>query len=264
MNWASSNEKRFEIKKGKFEDEILEEMIEAERKVDNAERERNQLSEENYRLGMRCDNYEQAFEFSSGSRFYDDSLRKLLSTMPSLPKRPCEVAQLAAKVFSDEIDFSERGWSSLDRCTADLNVLWTALRDIATILHPMLASKESIDVAAEFSSKSRFKYARGEGRQTRKDPKLDGPTRRHASRKENLHREARLVFDRRRIEQELSQTVFRLRCAERKDRHRRVRWPYGQLHDKIVVLRVNSSEALGMHDALDSHQEARGRRRAIE
>lgn len=147
-------------------------MIEAERKVDNAERERNQLSEENYRLRMRCDNYEQAFKFSSGSRFYDDSLRKFLSTMPSLPKRPCEVAQLAAKVFSDEIDFSERGWSSLDRCTADLNVLWAALRDIATVLHPMLASKESIDVAAEFSSKSRFKYARGEGRRTRKDPKL--------------------------------------------------------------------------------------------
>lgn len=178
MNWMSSNEKRFKIKKGELEDEIFEEMIAAEKKVAAAEQERdlalqeqNELKEENYQLKARCDSYEQAFA-SPSSQFCDSGLRELLSTMPAFPKKPREIAQLAVATFPGEIDFSERGWSSLDDCMTDLDVLWAALRDVALILHPLLAGKGSTDIAAEFSSRSKFNYARGEGRQTRKDPKL--------------------------------------------------------------------------------------------
>lgn len=171
MNRISSTEKRFKAEKGELEDEFLKEMIEAEQRARDVEEERNELREENRRLKARCDCYEQAFG-SSDMPSRDSDLRKLLSEMTKLPKTPREVAQLAVSVFSNEIDFSEQGWASLDECTTDPNVLWTALRDIARILHPLLASDESIDIVAEFTSKSRFSYARSEGKQTRKDPKL--------------------------------------------------------------------------------------------
>lgn len=138
----------------------------------DAEEERNELREENRQLKARCDCYEQAFR-SSDMPGRDSDSRELLSEMTGLPKTPHEVAQLAVSVFCNEIDFSEQGWASLDECTTDPNVLWTtALGDIARILHPLLASDESVDVVAEFTSKSRFNYARSEGKQARKDPKL--------------------------------------------------------------------------------------------
>lgn len=178
MNWASSNEKRFEAKKGELEDEVFEEMLKAEKKVNNVERklnfalqERDELREENYQLKARCDSYEQAFK-SPTIQSRDKRLYEFLSAMSGLPKKPDEVAKLAVAVFSFEIDFSERGWSSLVNCTTDSNILWAALKDISLILHPMFAHHKSIDIASEFSRQSKFSYARSEGKQTRKDPKL--------------------------------------------------------------------------------------------
>ena len=50
--------------------------------------------------------------------------------------------------------------------------LWAALHDMCTVLHPLYAAGESVDVVRAFESRSRFSLALGEGRMTRKDAKL--------------------------------------------------------------------------------------------
>lgn len=176
MNRQSANEKRLAGLKDKFESEALDEILRMEREKDDAEllcdqalAENDLLKKENFDLSNRNDCLEQAFRAAApvGRGFAVDCLRKL-------PSDALSAAKLAVAVFLDAIDFTNRGWKSLESCTASVDVVWAALFDLCTVLRPIFCVASSADPASEFQEKSVFKYSRSEGMQTRKDSRLMG------------------------------------------------------------------------------------------
>lgn len=81
------------------------------------------------------------------------------------------IGRLFVAVFPDRIDFSERGWASLDDCTYEPKAFWSALHSMCTVLHPLYRD-DVADKAGEFNRSSRFTFARGEGTQTRANAKF--------------------------------------------------------------------------------------------
>lgn len=180
LNRKSSRDKREEELRNRYQDEALEEILEINQEKENAEllaeqalEENAQLSEENYNLKMRCNNYEQAFaNTNTGMNSNSEKLYQYMMTLEKFPSSPIEIANLAKHVFYDCIDFSERGWQSLDDCKTANDVLWQAFFDISTILHPLFKSNESTNIVKTFGDRSRFEYAKGEGPLTHRNQKL--------------------------------------------------------------------------------------------
>ena len=74
--------------------------------------------------------------------------------------------------YRDRIAFTQRGLDSLKECGTDPQVLWNCFHDIVHILYDLYYCDSSLNISAEFNSRSRFEFARGEGRMTRKDSNL--------------------------------------------------------------------------------------------
>ena len=178
LNRESVRERRIAELKRRFQDEALEEMLSAEeatealkQESDLAREENSQLREEVHNLRARCQSYEAAFAGASASDG-EGRLAEIVRAARRLPPATAEeTARRAVAAFPDRIDFTERGWDSCGECRTDSAVLWAAIHDMCTILHPLYAGSESVDMAREFNSRSTFSLARGEGRMTRKSPK---------------------------------------------------------------------------------------------
>ena len=82
-----------------------------------------------------------------------------------------DIGRIFVEAFPDRIDFSDRGWSSLEVCTYEPKAFWSALHSMCTVLYP-LYRQGSANMSAEFGANSKFKLARGEGPQTRANGKL--------------------------------------------------------------------------------------------
>lgn len=74
--------------------------------------------------------------------------------------------------FGIALILQKKGWRSLEDCTTANDIVWQALYDISTILHPLFSENNSVDIVKAFGDQSRFEYAKTEGPQTRKDAKL--------------------------------------------------------------------------------------------
>lgn len=82
-----------------------------------------------------------------------------------------DIGRIFVEAFPDRIDFSDRGWSSLEVCTYEPKAFWSALHSMCTVLYP-LYRQGSANMSAEFGANSKFRLARGEGPQTRANGKL--------------------------------------------------------------------------------------------
>lgn len=81
------------------------------------------------------------------------------------------IGRLFVAAFPDRIDFSVRGWASLDDCRYEPKAFWSALHSMCTVLYPLYRDGVT-DKAGEFNRSSRFTFARGEGPQTRANAKF--------------------------------------------------------------------------------------------
>ncbi len=180
LNRASTHERRIAQLKETYEDTALAEILSADERAEEAEAiaeqamaENDALRKENRELESRCQSYELAFRNSKAANAgMGEALLDHVRTMPELPSTPDEVAKLALAAFSDRLDFSERGWKSLDDCEASPETLWQALHALATYAHPYFAGHSTEDPIARIRDNTPFRFARSEGMQTRKDPRL--------------------------------------------------------------------------------------------
>lgn len=182
LNRESFREKRIKREKIDIQDRALEELAELigelesencslkdevetkEDRIDELEEESRALRRERYDLSSKCEAYEASF---GDERNSDSRLHEYLREMRRMPSTCYEVAQMIVNTFPDAIDFSERGWSSLENCESTPSTLWSVLHDMCTVLHPLMV-KGNCDIAREFGDNSTFEYAKGEGRLTRK------------------------------------------------------------------------------------------------
>ena len=180
LNRASTHERRVEQLKATYEDTALAEILLADERAEAAETiaeqalaENDALRKENRELESRCQGYEQAFR---GSKAADartgENLLKHMRELAKLPSNARETAELAVAAFADRIDFSERGWKSLDDCESSPDTLWQALHALATFAHPYFAGETSDELTATIQDNTPFRFARSEGMQTRKDQRL--------------------------------------------------------------------------------------------
>ncbi len=130
--------------------------------------ENDQLRAERNELQARCDSYKAALEARGSGA--NQALSELFEEMTPCAQTSEDVVRLLLAVYPDQLDFTKRGWKSLkdvDRSKCEL--LWELLVDMATKLHPRFATKQK-DPYGKFSS--RFEAVKGEGQNTRKDPRL--------------------------------------------------------------------------------------------
>lgn len=179
LNWQSSLKRRADAKIGKTEKEAKESFklaSEEEQRADNEKQRADALESElrdckgkNQDLQMQIDN----LRATLGSRGLDgDDLADWLKELRASPSSPRSIAELFVRLYPENLDFTERGWTSLEECQTESDILWEALRDMCTVLHDLYASDGSVDVVHEFSSRSSFSISLGAGSQTRKDGDL--------------------------------------------------------------------------------------------
>lgn len=172
--------------KEEVENIVLEE---ADRQSIDFQKKCDQLEEERFSWEIDKEKYERQVEELQGdlrkAQAYADSLSEeaSLSTerkkcleairkIASYPQTASEVGDYFEAHFGDRLVFTERGKKTLYECTTDLNVLWDALYQMATLLYDLYEDGNISAVDREFNQKSPFQIARGEGRMTRKDSKL--------------------------------------------------------------------------------------------
>lgn len=178
LNRESDHKKRIADLKSRFEDEALAEMVDAEECKVAAERERDEAQEDlreckqrNRVLEAQCENMKDALA-RRGNSSDDGKVVAAIEVMSQMPPTPREIADLVVVMYPDKLDFTEKGWRSLEDCGTSPGILYEALRDMCGKLHPLFLDEFQGDIVHEFGSISRFELARGEGRMTRKDKKL--------------------------------------------------------------------------------------------
>lgn len=147
------------------EDQLLEDTVALERDLRAARSELDEAKGEAHALSAKCAALEQALS-ARGS----DAPAGL--ELGSWPMSPQEIGATFRAAFPDSLDFTERGWKSLDDCRSDAKVLWNALYDLCTIAHGLYEGDGNADFKREFDRRSRFEYAPSAGMMTRKDNRL--------------------------------------------------------------------------------------------
>ena len=140
----------------------------AEDECDAMREELRQSRQTNHDLEVRIAWFEHALDSQGGSAAEDGAATAMADT-PELTIPA--IARLFVSAFPDRIDFSERGWASLEDCRYEPRAFWSALHSMCTVLYPLYRDG-AVDKIGEFNSRSRFKFARGEGPQTRANSKF--------------------------------------------------------------------------------------------
>lgn len=156
-------------------DQVKEMLDEAEGLARLAEDECDAMREElrqsrraNHDLEARIAWLEHALDSQGGSAAEDGAATAMADTSELTISA---IARLFVSAFPDRIDFSERGWASLEDCRYEPRAFWSALHSMCTVLYPLYRDGAT-DKIGEFNSRSRFKFARGEGPQTRANSKF--------------------------------------------------------------------------------------------
>ena len=90
-----------------------------------------------------------------------------------IPKTPYDALLLARAAFPDKLYVTSNAEKTArDFTLGYVDETWNALRDMATLLYPIIFSDESADVVALFEAQSTFGIAMSEGPMTQKSPAL--------------------------------------------------------------------------------------------
>lgn len=107
---------------------------------------------------------------------YQSQMRKSTSVDYVLPKEfPNSFENLQKfEKFYQHLAFAEDAWQSAFEYKkfSDWETAWEMLHDLNLIAWKLIFEVQGCDIEHEFASQSRFKYAKGEGRQTNKNAKL--------------------------------------------------------------------------------------------
>ena len=129
--------------------------------------ENDRLKTENYNLGVQVDMYHDQVvkikEISNATR--------QVRSISEYPNTPQTIAQYFETVYPERIAFTERAYHSMEDCETKCDVLWEIFYHIATDLFDLVKSNPA-QAYTEFKNLTGWEIARGEGRQTRADPKL--------------------------------------------------------------------------------------------
>ena len=171
--------------KKEAEDELL---TVAEAEEENRREQLKQIEQERFDWELERENLEDQIsdlksqlhkERSRADQFYSEAIlsgqRKAaldqLRHIAAYPETPREIVQYFITHFSDRMDFTKRGWASLDECKTAPDVLWDALYQMATTLYDLYeAETPAVDQA--FNRISNLRLARGEGMMTRRNNEL--------------------------------------------------------------------------------------------
>lgn len=131
--------------------------------------ENGELAKENSRLNSKIDHMKHAYDQAKGIQNSLEALRSI----GQLPKSNMDVAKFFKAVFSDRIDFTERGIKSVAKCEMQPSSLWEALYTIVLDLVDMYRSNSISDIEHAFLQKTGLSLSLHEGKNTHKDIKLD-------------------------------------------------------------------------------------------
>lgn len=146
--------------------------------VDEAEVRLAECAEERDRAKQECQEIRETIHIlNSKNDALENALAERSDTNADVKLSPwplasSEIAELFLAAYPARIDFTERGWKSLDDCTTAPDILWNAFHDLCTVMYDLCANKTGIDVKRVFNNRSRFTYAQGAGMMTRKDNNL--------------------------------------------------------------------------------------------
>ena len=101
--------------------------------------------------------------------------KKETPELPPLPPFPTSFKTLKEwEPFFGNLVFAEGCWNPAFAYTQFKNFdhAFSMLRDLDQILWPLAFEREGVDIASEFESRSKYGYARGEGRITSRNPNL--------------------------------------------------------------------------------------------
>lgn len=147
------------------EDDLLADALTLERDLNETRAECDEARAESRALALKCEVLEQAL----ASRGQGVSEGVELEGWPMTPPR---IGALFVSAFHDELDFTEKGWKSLDDCRSDAKVLWNALFDLCTIAHGLYGGDGAPEIKREFERRSHFEFCPSAGMMTRKDNRL--------------------------------------------------------------------------------------------
>lgn len=99
-------------------------------------------------------------------------MRSALIDTLEIPQSCAESLELARRAFPDRLLVLDQAQRSAREFGGGARETWTALRDMAVILWPLVFGDESLDIPARFEEKSVMRIAMTEGPMTQKDPAL--------------------------------------------------------------------------------------------
>lgn len=90
-----------------------------------------------------------------------------------LPATPLESLQLAQRAFAGQLAFLPSALKSAEEFKGGSAAeVWAVLRSMATVLQPLFAGSECVDISAEFQAKAGFELALRDTKATKSNPKL--------------------------------------------------------------------------------------------
>ncbi len=152
-------------------DQLTAMFDEVDERAESAETDRDRLKDELTECRNRlrdADARIAAYEHSFSSQ-RDCSLARALNEHPQL--NLTTIAKLFVEAYPDRLDFSARGWESLEGCVTAPDVFWHALHCMCTVLHP-LYSERGAGIAKAFRERTRLSLSFKESETTRKNAAL--------------------------------------------------------------------------------------------
>lgn len=171
--------KKVELARKKAEqsiEDLLDEAIENESRLKNElehvriekrflEKTISELKTDNYSLQSQINAYLPIVEKATGITTALDELKGFTD----YPESSIDVARIIMCIYPNTIDFTNRGWVSLEECDKSLSVVWQSLTVAATTLRELYLIGGQ-DIENEFDNRvSGYSLARGLGPSTRKD-----------------------------------------------------------------------------------------------
>ena len=158
------------------EESLLEDAVKLQDNLDQANKELAEKDLEIHTLTQKCAAYEQAFA-SMGSAHQMLGDNDGSTTAPAIapaewPPSARQIASIFLTAYPDRLDFTKRGFKSLDECASGAKTVWNALNDLATIAYELYTRPGSTNIPKEFANRSRFELCLSSGMMTRKDNKL--------------------------------------------------------------------------------------------
>ena len=161
-------------KVGKIEEEALAMLQQEEQNRLAAEKDRDEYEKENERLRTRVHSLETKVDQMTSATMENEALRRSVESRMLFSRQPNTVdtvVQYFEEVFSDKIVFSDDAKKSLKYCKLEVDTLWEVLFQLSTVMWSLYTSGSG-DIYKRFTEKTGIHCASGEGKMTRKDPKL--------------------------------------------------------------------------------------------